>query len=43
MTKVCKEDGEETYAGTRGNDKVAPIADRSGLKRGRQQSTDCVL
>jgi hypothetical protein len=26
MAKVCKEDGEGTFAGTRGNDKVAPIA-----------------
>ena len=27
MTKVGKSDGEGTFAGTRGNDKVAPIAD----------------
>jgi hypothetical protein len=26
MTKVGKSDGEGTFAGTRGNDKVAPIA-----------------
>ena len=26
MTKVGKSDGEETFAGTRGNDKVAPKA-----------------
>jgi hypothetical protein len=25
MTKVGKSDGEGTFAGTRGNDKVAPI------------------
>ena len=24
MAKVCNQDGEETFAGTRGNDKVAP-------------------
>ena len=28
-----------TLAGTRGNGENAPIADRGGLKRGRQQST----
>jgi hypothetical protein len=26
MTKVGKSDGEETFAGVRGNDEVAPIA-----------------
>jgi hypothetical protein len=26
MTKVCKSDGEETFAGVRGNDEVAPEA-----------------
>ena len=31
--------GEETFADTRRGDRVAPIADRGGLKRGRQQST----
>jgi hypothetical protein len=25
MTKVCKSDGEGTFAGTRGNGEVAPI------------------
>jgi hypothetical protein len=30
---------EGTFAGTCGNAKDAPIADRGGLKRGRQQST----
>src|SRR5580704_17042433 len=25
FTEVCKRDGEETFAGTRGNDEVAPI------------------
>jgi hypothetical protein len=27
MAKVCNQDGEETFAGTRGNDKVAPKPD----------------
>jgi len=27
MAKVGKSDGEGTFAGTRGNDKVAPITD----------------
>jgi hypothetical protein len=27
MTKAGKSDGEGTFPGTRGNDKVAPIAD----------------
>jgi hypothetical protein len=39
--KVRKSDGEGTFVGVRGNDEVAPIADRGGLKRGRQQSTPC--
>ena len=31
MTKVGKSDGEGTFAGTRGNDKVAPIPDLPAL------------
>jgi len=31
--------GKPTFAGTRGNEQDALIADRGGLKRGRQQST----
>jgi len=34
MTKVGKSDGEGTFAGTRGNDKVAPISDLLGLPPG---------
>jgi hypothetical protein len=31
-----------TFAKAQGNGRNAPIADRGGLERGRQQSTDCV-
>ena len=42
VTKVGKSDREGAFAGASGNDEDAPIADRGGLKRGRQQSTDFV-
>jgi hypothetical protein len=38
MAKVCKEDGEGTFAGTRENDKVAPIADLPALTPERASS-----
>jgi len=41
MTKVGKSDCEGTFDKAFGNDEVAPIADRGGLKRGRQQATPC--
>jgi hypothetical protein len=28
MARVCKPDGEQTFAGTRGNDEVAPVVNR---------------
>jgi hypothetical protein len=31
MTKVCKSNGEGTFAGTRGNGEVAPIPDLPAL------------
>ena len=39
MAKVCNQDGEETFAGTRGNDKVAPIAVTRGTAMGPPGST----
>ena len=36
MTKVGKSDGKGTFAGTRGNDKVAPIPDLPALARNRE-------
>src|SRR6516225_85234 len=39
MTKVGKSHSKGTFAGAFGNDEDAPLADRGGLKRGRQQAT----
>jgi hypothetical protein len=37
--KVCKRDGEGTFAGSRGNDRVAPIPAVRGIEIERQGST----
>src|SRR5215469_13349089 len=41
MAKVCKEDGEGTFARTRGNDKVAPIAVVPGSASRRHRHWRC--
>jgi hypothetical protein len=39
MAKVCKSDGQGTFAGTQGNGEVAPIPDLPGLAPERVSST----
>jgi hypothetical protein len=43
MKKVCKRKSEETFAGTRGSDGVAPIPDFPSLARERGGSTLSVI
>src|SRR6516165_3344940 len=40
MAKVCNQDGEETFPGTRGNDRIAPIPAGRGAAIQRQGSTE---